>query len=222
MSRRYALSSIGKKQVMGISGLLWCGFVLSHMVGNLLYLVGPDAYNAYGHAITGNKMIYYPMEFGLLLTLTLHVVFAILVAKGNRAARPVGYAVNPGMGTKGYASIASKTMAYTGFLVLVFIILHLITFRFGVHYDFEHNGVMIRDLHRLMTETFQSVGYTAWYLVCLFVLGLHLSHAFWSSLQTMALIPPGRECALRCLSQAFGWSIAIGFAINPIIIHWRG
>jgi succinate dehydrogenase / fumarate reductase cytochrome b subunit len=73
-----------------------------------------------------------------------------------------------------------------------------------------------------MTEVFSSGGYVAWYLVCLFVLGLHLSHALWSSLQTLGLVPVGREATLLCVSQLFGWAVAIGFAVNPIIIFWRG
>jgi succinate dehydrogenase / fumarate reductase cytochrome b subunit len=218
----FLCSSIGKKQLMGIAGLFWCGFVFTHMAGNLLYLVSAEAYNSYGHAITANKEIYYPLEVALAVSLLAHAFFGILVSLENRKARPIGYAVNPGMGTKGQASIGSKTMAYTGMLIFVFIILHLIKFRFGADYPFQYDGHEIRDLHRLMTEVFSSGGYVAWYLVCLFVLGLHLSHALWSSLQTLGLVPVGREATLLCVSQLFGWAVAIGFAVNPIIIFWRG
>lgn len=217
----YLCSSIGKKQLMGIAGLFWCGFVFSHMAGNLLYLIGPDAYNAYGHNITSNKALYYPLEVALLVSLLAHAIFGILVSLENRKARPVGYAVGPGLTSKGGAGLGSKSMAYTGLLILVFIILHLIKFRFGVYYPFDHGGHEIRDLHRLMTELFATVGYTAWYLICLFVLGLHLSHALWSSIQTLGLVPPGREKTLIYVSQAFGWLVAIGFAVNPIVIFLR-
>jgi succinate dehydrogenase / fumarate reductase cytochrome b subunit len=218
----FLTSSIGKKQLMGIAGLFWCGFVLTHMLGNLLYLVGPDAYNAYGNSITSIKELYYPLEVALALTLIVHVVFGILVSVENKRARPVGYAVKPGMGTKGQASFGSKTMVYTGLLIFVFIILHLIKFRFGVHYPYQMDGHEIRDLHRLMSETFAGWGYTAWYLVCLYVLGLHLSHALWSSVQTLGLVPNGKEITFLRVSQAFGWIVAIGFALNPIYIFLRG
>lgn len=218
----YLSSSIGKKQMMAITGLAWSVFVLLHMLGNLLYLIGPDAYNAYGHGITGNKPLYYIMEAGLLATLLGHVFFAFLVVRDNRRARPVGYAVTPKAGSKGGVSLASKTMQYSGVLVLAFIVLHLITFRFGVFYPYDHNGEIIRDLHRLMTEVFLSSAYFGWYLLCLAVLGLHLSHALWSSIQTLGLIPAGREAALRRLSLVFGWTVAVGFALNPIVIFLRG
>lgn len=217
--KSYVCSSIGKKQLMGITGLGLCGFVLSHMVGNLLYLVGPEAYNAYGHAITGNKEIYYAIESGLLAMFVVHVLFAILVVLENKKARPIGYTVNPGMGTKGDAGLAAKTMKYSGTLILVFVILHLIKFRFGEYYPFELKNEEIRDLHKLMTEIFMSAGYVAWYVVCLLVLGMHLSHALWSSLQTLGWIPLGKEQKLRCLSKLYGWSVAIGFAVNPIYIY---
>lgn len=207
---------------MAITGLAWCGFVLGHMLGNLLFLVGPEAFNAYGHAITGNKPVYYLIETGLALTFLGHVFFAILVVLDNRKARPIGYHVSQQSGEKTAASFASRTMKYSGALTLVFLVLHLITFRFGTYYGFSTAQGEIRDLHRLMIETFQGVGYLSWYLICLFLLAFHLSHALWSSLQTLSLIPPGKEKGLQCLSQAYGWVVALGFAINPIVIYWRG
>ncbi len=207
---------------MAITGLAWCGFVLGHMLGNLLYLVGPDAFNAYGHGITSNKPIYYTIEAGLLLTFVGHVVFAILVVLENRKARPVGYAVSPQRGEKTAASFASRTMKYSGFLVLVFLVLHLITFKYGPYYAYSLEGKEIRDLHQLMTEVFAQSGYVLWYVVCLLMLAFHLTHALWSSLQTLGLIPPGKEPGLRKLSVAFGWFVAIGFVVNPLYIYFRG
>lgn len=222
MRGSYLCSSIGKKQMMAVTGLAWCGFVLSHMLGNLLFIVGPEAFNAYGHAITGNKPVYYAIETGLALTFLGHVFFALLVVIDNKKARPIGYEVSAQSGEKTAASFASRTMRYSGMLTLVFLVLHLLTFRFGPYYGFSTAQGEIRDLHRLMVETFAGPGYVAWYLVCLVMLGFHLSHALWSSLQTLALIPPGKEKGLRCLSQAYGWAVAVGFAVNPILIFLRG
>lgn len=222
MRGSYLCSSIGKKQMMALTGLAWCGFVLGHMLGNLLYLLGPDSFNAYGHGITGNKPVYYAIETGLFLTFVSHVFFAILVSVENARARPVGYAVSQQSGAKTAASFASRTMKYSGILVLVFLVLHLITFRFGNYYPYAFKGEEIRDLHKLMTEVFAGGGYVAWYLLCLLVLGFHLSHALWSSVQTLGVIPPGKEKSLRCVSLAYGWLVALGFAVNPILIFLRG
>lgn len=219
--RGYAKSSIGKKQLMGITGLALCGFVLSHMLGNLLYLKSAEAYNAYGHAITGNKTLYYPIEIGLLTFFVLHMLLAFLVTMENNAARPIRYAVNPASGSKGGASIASKTMIYSGMVIFVFVVLHLITFRFGNYYPYEYKGEEIRDLHKLMTEVFGSALYVGWYFFSLFVLGLHLSHAFSSAFQTMGWIPLGKEPTVKKISRAFAWIVAAGFAVNPLIIFLR-
>jgi succinate dehydrogenase / fumarate reductase, cytochrome b subunit len=219
MSACYLGSTIGKKQMMAVTGLAWCGFVLGHMLGNLLYLVGPEAFNSYGHGITSSKL-YYAIEAGLLATLVGHMFFAFLVVMANRAARPIGYAVSPQGKQKTGASAASRTMAISGALILVFIVLHLITFRFGVHYEATADGVAVRDLSRLMLETFSQAGYVIWYMIAMAVLAGHLSHALWSSLQTLGLIPGGKEGAVRCLSSAFGVLVSIGFAVNPLYIFF--
>lgn len=220
MRGAYLTSSIGKKQLMAVTGLAWCGFVFGHMAGNLLYLVGPDAFNLYGHGITKNKAIYYAIETGLLVTFVLHVLFALMVVSANRRARPVGYAKGQQGSDKTAATFASRTMVYSGLLILVFVVLHLITFRFGPYYPTTADGMEVRDLAKLMEETFLSTGYFAWYAFSMVVLALHLSHALWSAFQTLGLIPFGKEPALRKLSLAFGWLVGIGFAANPIYIYF--
>lgn len=219
MRGAYLTSSIGKKQMMAITGLAWCGFVTAHMAGNLLYLVGPDAYNSYGHAITSNKALLYTAEAGLVLTLTLHILFAILVVIGNAKARPVGYAKSQQGNDKTAATFASRTMKYSGALILVFVVLHLITFKYGPHYSVAAaNGAEIRDLAKLMEEVFVQTGYFVWYLVAMIMLCFHLEHALWSSLQTLGLIPAGREPAIRKLSYGFGIAVSVGFFLNPLYI----
>lgn len=221
MRGAYLRSSIGKKQMMALTGLAWCGFVTAHMAGNLLFLVGPEAFNAYGHAITSNKPLLYTAEAGLILTLVLHVLFALLVVLENRSARPIGYAVSQQRSDKTAASLASRTMKYSGALILVFVVLHLITFKYGPVYTVAGaNGDVIRDLAQLMREVFSSLGYFVWYIAAMVFLALHLTHALWSSLQTLNLIPIGKEAGVRKLSCAYGLLVAIGFAANPIYIFF--
>ncbi|MGZ3668404.1 MAG: succinate dehydrogenase cytochrome b subunit [Bdellovibrionota bacterium] len=220
MSVRYLCSSIGKKQLMALTGLGWCGFVLSHMAGNLLYLVGPAEFNNYGNNITGNKEIYYAIEAGLVTMLVLHILFAAAIVIQNRRARPIGYKVGQSGSDKTSASLASRTMALSGILILCFIVLHLIHFRFGPVYPFQYKGQEIRDLSRVMQEVFFQGGAVAFYLFCLFVLSFHLRHALWSSLQTLGWIPGGKEPAIRKLSSAFGILVCLGFAVNPIYIYF--
>ena len=110
--RPFLLTTVGKKYVMGASGLVWAGFVLAHMAGNLLIFVGPGAYNAYGHTLTSGYLIY-AAETILVLALLTHVTMAIWLTLENRAARgPQRYAVTPN--GKKQASLASRTMGVQG------------------------------------------------------------------------------------------------------------
>ncbi|MFN3455223.1 MAG: succinate dehydrogenase cytochrome b subunit, partial [Pseudobdellovibrio sp.] len=168
-------STVGRKYIMGITGLVWMGFIFGHMAGNMLILVSPDLYNSYGHAIVSNKILLYGTEVTLTLAIIAHVATAISLTIRNRQARgDTRYAMTPN-GDKG-SSLASKTMALQGSIILAFIILHLITFKYGKHYDTVVNGVQMRDLHRLVVEVFQQPGYVVWYFVSLILLMFHLSH----------------------------------------------
>ncbi len=212
-------STVGKKYIMGITGLIWAGFVLAHMAGNLLIFVSSDAYNAYGHALTSGNLIYVA-ETVLVLALITHVFCAISLTKNNREAKQSRYAVS----AKGQkrVSLASRTMAVQGSLILAFVILHIITFKYGTYYETTVNGVVMRDLARLMVEVFQSPAYVVWYLVCLILLGFHLTHGVGSTFQSLGLMNGSYRDGLRKLSLTYGVVVALGFIAQPLylfIIH---
>jgi succinate dehydrogenase / fumarate reductase cytochrome b subunit len=200
---------------MGISGLIWAGFVLAHMAGNLLIFVSHDAYNAYGHAITSGKIIYVA-EAVLVLALITHVYMAISLTAANRAAKGSRYAV-AAKGAK-RVTLASRTMAIQGSLVLVFIILHLITFKYGPHYETTVDGVPMRDLARLMVEVFQQPGYVIWYVIALIILGFHLKHGVGSTFQSLGLMEGTYRNLWTKLSITYGIIVALGFIAQPLYL----
>lgn len=205
-------STVGKKYLMGITGLIWAGFVLAHMAGNLLIFVSRDAYNAYGHAlVTGN--IIYIAETVLILALITHVFTAVSLTMANKKAKSSSYAV--ASSGKKKVSLASRTMAVQGSLILVFIILHIATFKFGTYYETTVHGVVMRDLARLMEEVFQNPGYVAWYVVCLILLGFHLSHGVGSSFQSLGLMEGTYRNFWKKLSCAYALIVALGFIAQP-------
>lgn len=210
-------SSIGKKYIMGITGLIWSGFVFTHMAGNLLIFVGEEAYNKYGHAIISNPAIY-AAEALLVLSILLHAWTGISLAIENKKARPQGYAVSPNCQKS--ASLASRTMAQSGTLILVFLILHIITFKYGPIYMTNYNGLEIRDLHRLIIEVFQSTGYVLWYVVCLILLGFHLSHGLSSLFQSLGFNHPRYTPAIRCIGVVYGVVVSVGFLSQPIYVYF--
>ncbi|WP_374031641.1 hypothetical protein [Bdellovibrio bacteriovorus] len=119
-------------------------------------------------------------------------------------------------------TLASRTMAIQGSLILVFIILHLITFKYGTHYETTVNGVVMRDLAKLMFEVFQSPGYIAWYVVCLVLLGFHLSHGVGSTFQSLGLMEGTYRNTWKKLSYAYAVVVAAGFIAQPVFIFLVG
>lgn len=208
-------STVGKKYLMGITGLIWAGFVLAHMAGNLLIFVSHDAYNTYGHMLTSGNIIYVA-EAVLVFALLTHIYTAVSLTMLNRKAKPQGYAVTPKGSKK--VSLASRTMAVQGSLILVFIILHLITFKYGTYYETEVNGVVMRDLAKLMEEAFQSPGYVAWYVVCLVLLGFHLCHGVNSSFQSLGLMEGTYRNLWKKLSYGYAVVVALGFIAQPLYL----
>ena len=138
-------SSVGTKLILGLTGLAMVGFLIGHLAGNVLILVGPEVFNNYGHALISNPLLI-PAEFGLLALLFLHVIKAIRNQRTNRAARPVDYTLKVGAGHTSRKSAASTSMIVTGLVILGFLAVHIRMFKYGPFYAVD--GSDIRDLHR--------------------------------------------------------------------------
>jgi len=122
---KFICSGIGKKYLMGVTGLIWSLFVMQHMLGNFLIFCGPEAYNAYSHAIVSNPILLYGGEAFLLTTLLVHIITAVLLTLENKAARGSAYLMTTS-GEKG-VTFASRTMIFTGLLILAFVVYHRTT-----------------------------------------------------------------------------------------------
>lgn len=209
-------STVGRKYLMGITGLVWMGFVMGHMAGNMLIFLGPEAFNSYGHAIVSNKILLYGAETALVVALVTHVVLAILLTRQNRAARGTRYAVPPSGEKK--PTWASRYMAVQGSMVLAFVIFHLITFKYGTYYETNVNGVPMRDLYRLTLEVFQMPGYVVWYAVCLVLLMFHLSHGAASVFQSFGVLERKMQNGIKTIAWAYALVVAGGFISQPLYV----
>jgi len=218
MKRIFALlrTDIGRKALMGLTGLLLIGFLVTHMLANLLVLVDKDGYNHYSHNLTSNPLIYLA-EFGLLAFFVGHFVSGIMVTLRNRAARPVGYEKAARQGTSGRKSLASATMIFSGILMLVFVPLHLYTFKFGAWYMTADNEM--RDLHRLVIEIFRSPVNLVWYFVALPVLGVHAWHGFGSGFESLGL---AYSKEMRRVGQVLAVLLTLGFMAVPVYVMLGG
>lgn len=220
-------STIFRKMMMGICGAVWMGFVFTHMAANLLILYSAEAYNKYSHALVSNKPLLYSAEAILLIALIGHVYLGISITIANRRANkkvklfPNKYAMAPAANKK--PRFGSKTMGLQGSVILAFIILHLITFKYGPAeaegYTVVYDGIMMRDMHRLVVEVFQSPGYVFWYSICLVLLGIHLWHGFWSVFQTYGINHPRYTPILKKAGYLYAFVVAAGFLVQPIYVY---
>lgn len=213
--KRLISSTIGGKTLVGFTGLAFALFVLAHMAGNLLIFVSPKAYNMYGHALVSNPGIYLA-EAGLIAVFLMHVGKSLQLTFKNSQARPQGYAM-AGTGEK-KTSAVQKTLWAQGILILVFVVLHLFTFKFGTVYDVTYDGETVRDLHRLVIEVFQSPVYVGGYVVCLIIMGFHINHGVASAFQTLGVNHPKYTPMIKCFSTLYALVVAGGFIAQPLYV----
>ena len=215
-SHNYILSSIGRKQIMALTGFGLIGFTASHLLGNLLLLLGGDVFNMYAYKLTSNPLIYVA-EAGLLGMFLLHIVLAIVLKVQNSQARPHGYylKVKTGRGE----TFASSTMPYTGIILLIFVITHLMNFKFGSMYMTTVDGLEIRDLYRTVIEYFANPLYVGWYVFAMLALGVHTSHGFQSMFQSWGFNHPKYTPIIQTLSLAYGVFVGLGFAFLAVYCY---
>jgi succinate dehydrogenase / fumarate reductase cytochrome b subunit len=209
-------TTVGTKLLLGVTGLALVGFLIFHLAGNLLLFWGPEKYNEHAHALISNPLVI-PAELGLLALFLLHLVKAVLNFIGNRAARPQGYALKKWAGGSSRKTLSSTTMIVSGIVLAVFVVLHLITFKYGPYYDSPEPGV--RDLYRLLIEVFESPAYVGFYVICMVIVGMHLRHGVSSAVQSLGLMPAGATRAFLTGGVVLAGLIAGGFALIPLWVY---
>ena len=205
-------STIGQKVVMAVTGAILFGFVLGHLAGNLLLYQGPEAINAY--AVELRTLLHgaalWIARGTLLLAVVLHIWSAWALTVRNAKARPHGYSQLAHV----RSTYASRTMRWSGVIVLAFVIYHLMHFTFGnVHPSFVEGDVY----HNVVT------GFRVWpvslfYVIAMVLLGLHLNHGIWSMFHTLGVSHPARRKALRLFAAAFSVLIVLGNISFPLAV----
>jgi succinate dehydrogenase / fumarate reductase cytochrome b subunit len=211
-------SSIGSKLLIALTGLGLLIFLVAHLSGNLLFIVGPGAFNEYSHALISNPLIYV-IEAGLVLIFLVHVYKTVRLYAGAKAARPVAYERKERAGHTSRKNLASTTMIFTGIVIFAFIVLHLRAFKFGTWY--EGAGGM-RDLYRLQLEIFSNPAYVAFYMFAMVIIGFHLWHGVASAAQSLGIDHPKYTPRILWIGRAIAVLIAGGFFILPLYTYMIG
>jgi succinate dehydrogenase / fumarate reductase cytochrome b subunit len=203
-------STIGKKVIMAVTGLLLVGFVIGHMLGHLQMFESAAKYDAYAHFLQSLGGLLWLVRLVLFAAVVLHVVMAVQLTRRSRAARPVPYVrQSPQVST-----LASRSMRVGGFLVLAFVIFHILHFTTLSIFP-EYRNI---DVYSRMIVAFHNPWLTAFYVISMVALGLHLYHGAWSSFRTLGLTRPSANPLSRKVAVVVAVVVAAGFIVVPVAI----
>jgi succinate dehydrogenase / fumarate reductase cytochrome b subunit len=218
-TRRSSLGSlITTKLIIGVTGILLFAYLILHIAGNVIVFLGPETFNKYSHALISNPLVV-PVEIGLLVVFLIHLFKAIRMTFINQSARPAKYAKKEWAGGASQKSIASSTMIATGLAILVFVPIHVWTFKYGTQYDF---GEGMRDLFRTEAENFSSPLVVGLYVVMMVLVGMHLWHGIPSSFQSLGLNGPRFTPMIRKIGKVSAVAIAGGFIVIAVWVYLVG
>jgi succinate dehydrogenase / fumarate reductase cytochrome b subunit len=211
-------SAVAKKWLMAITGIVLLGYVLAHMVGNLKVFTGAEHINEYaewlrdlGEPVFPRTFVLWAMRIGLLAAAVIHIVAAYQLTVMNRRARPTHY-----QSPRDYAaaSFASRTMRWTGVIILLFVIFHLLDLTWG-----QANPDFVRgDPYHNLFETFERVPVATFYILAMVALGLHLWHGTWSMFQSLGWNNPRFNLWRRVFAIGFAVVVTVGNISMPLLI----
>ncbi|MCP3950980.1 MAG: succinate dehydrogenase cytochrome b subunit [Desulfobacterales bacterium] len=200
-------TSVGKKLLMALTGLAFCGFLAAHLAGNLTLYGGADAFNSYAEHLHSLGPLITVAELGLLALFLVHVLTGLVLFLQNLKARPQRYAVDHSAGGR---TIGSRTMPYTGVLILLFIIYHLMNFHFV---DKSHTTIFA-----IVSGTFANPIQMILYIAAMIVVAVHVSHGFWSLFQSFGANHPKYMPAIKILGLLFAVAMGVGFGFIPVYV----
>ena len=216
--RSFLGSLITTKLIIGVTGILLFLYLILHIAGNLMVFLGRETFNSYSHALISNPLVV-PVEVGLLVVFLIHLFKAIRMTFQNQWARPAKYAKKEWAGGASQKSVASSTMILTGLAILIFVPIHVKTFKYGAFYDV---GDGVRDLYRLEAENFSSPLAVVFYVAMMVVVGLHLWHGVPSSFQSLGFNGPRFTPLIRTIGKTSAVLIAGGFIVITLWVFLAG
>lgn len=218
MNQKFYRSSIGKKIIVALTGVILIGFIIGHLLGNLQIFFGPEYINSYAEKLRSLGVFLWVIRAFLLVTVLLHVFFTISLTLENRRARPDAYK------KKHYlkSTLASRSMALSGLVLLAFIIFHIAHFTVRVtdpRFQLLKADPLNRyDVYSMMVYGFQNPIVSGFYILALFLLALHLSHGASSFFQSLGLNDKKLTPRLARLGRIFAWMIFLGYISIPLAI----
>ncbi|SEG89228.1 succinate dehydrogenase subunit C [Actinacidiphila yanglinensis] len=207
-------STLGKKTVMAVSGLVMLLYLVAHMLGNLKIFFGPDDYNGYAHWLRtlGEPALHYEwalwiIRVGLTVSVVAHGVTAYQLSRRDIKARPVGYAHR-----KARSSYATRTMRWGGIILALFIVWHLLDLTTLT----VNRNAQPGHPYQNVEATFHTWYGDVIYIVAMLALGLHIRHGFWSAAQTLGAGNRRRDRVLKAAATGLAVLLTAGFIAVPV------
>ena len=200
-----------------MTGLVLFGFVVGHLIGNLQIFLGPEPLNRYGAFLQGLGELLWIIRIGLLVMFVVHIVATVQLRIANRAARPIPYAVTKRV----RATFTARWMLLSGLTVLCFVAFHLMHFTVqNVDRSFLtlHDAQGRHDVYRMMILGFTNKAASAFYIVGVGLLAMHLNHGFQSLFQTLGLNSAKLFPVWTKSGQALSWLIFLGYISIPVAV----
>jgi len=205
-------STNGKKAVMAVTGAILFGFIIGHLAGNLQIFEGREKLNAYGHFLHSIGELLWPVRVVLIISVLLHITATVQLALLKKRARPVGYSRKEAIAS----SYASRTMYWSGPIVLAFVIFHLLEFTAG--YIHPESQFIEGDVYHNVVAGFQVWWVSVWYIFSVSLLGLHLSHGISSMFQSLGYNHPKHTLVLKSAAVVIAVLITLGYISIPISV----
>ena len=205
-------STNGKKAVMAVTGAILFTFIIGHLAGNLQIFEGREKLNAYGRFLHSIGELLWPVRIVLILSVLLHILATVQLALRKKRARPVGYTKKEAIAS----SYASRTMYWSGPIVLAFVIFHLLQFTAG--YIHPESQFIEGDVYHNVVAGFQVWWVSVWYIFSVSLLGLHLSHGISSMFQSLGFNHPKHTPILKSAAVVIGVVIVLGYISIPISV----
>lgn len=208
--RAFYGSTVGKKAIMAVTGVILFGFVVGHLAGNLQIYMGPEKINAYGKFLHETTSLLWGTRLVLLASVFLHVLSAAQLTLLSAEARPIPYAFRRDR----QATYASRTMMWSGVIILAFVVYHLLHFTSGT----AHSSFIEGDVYHNVVAGFRVFPVSIAYIVAMLVLGMHLQHGIWSVLQTVGLMTSKDAPAAKQAAAVIAGLIVLGNISIPLAV----
>lgn len=205
-------SSVGKKLIMAVTGLIWVAYLITHVLANLLVFQGPHTINAYSAFLHGTGGALWGVRLVLIAALVLHVMAALQLAARSKEARPVGYAADR---ESQVSTLASRTIRWGGAVILLFLVYHILHFTAGT----AHPGFVEGNPYHNVATGFGNPVVVVLYLIAVAAVGLHLYHGIWSSGRSLGMSPPTPHPLRRTVALVLALLVWLGFSVIPIAVY---